>query len=177
MLFNAAVLPLLALTGSAVAAPHRRPKVGAVGTTVIATGPNAKATAISTNGGPAKAVAFGRRQIDIGDILSSLEAQAGQALATGVAGTEQAGANGEGFTFSTSFATTVTAAGADATDAAGDATGDDAAAAVQSAAQGAAAGTTVIATGANAQATAVSTNGGPAQAVAIGGRNVLFARE
>ncbi|KAF8206888.1 hypothetical protein K438DRAFT_1963193 [Mycena galopus ATCC 62051] len=167
MLFNSAVLSVLDLTGSTVAAPHRRPKAAnggfaagttaqataavaeafgrrdfdlsgllaslraqaqqaaqgaaagqgaggfAAGTTVIATGPNmsfsipytqvisrtrphsqVQATAVSINGGPA----FGRRQIDIGDILSSLEAQANGALATRIAGAEAASAADGDFT-------------------------------------------------------------------------------
>ncbi|KAJ6488835.1 hypothetical protein C8R45DRAFT_1213477 [Mycena sanguinolenta] len=216
MLFNAAVLSVLALSGSSVAAPapHRRPKGAAVGTTVIATGPNAQATAVSTNGGPAVAETFGRRQLDLGSIFASLEAQAEGALATG---------GGGDFTFATTIIENQPAAtgaagddagdnvgdnttGDDEGDDEGDDTGNDAANSAEqaaeqaadftrrkfkkgkkgakkakaakqaTAAQGAqgaqAAGTTVIATGPNAQATAVSTNGGPAVAEAFGRRQI-----
>ncbi|KAJ6488825.1 hypothetical protein C8R45DRAFT_1213473, partial [Mycena sanguinolenta] len=73
---------------------------------------DAQATAVSTNGGPAVAEAFGRRQIDINSILASLEAQAEGALATGGSGD---------FT----FATTIVENQPAATDAAGDDTTDD----------------------------------------------------
>ncbi|KAF8181944.1 hypothetical protein K438DRAFT_1937906 [Mycena galopus ATCC 62051] len=115
MLFSIS-LPFLAFCGSVLAAPRHLPKAVVAPSTIVGSSISPKSTAASFSNNPAKAVTFERRDLTLGALLVSLQAQVCQAFAAPVASATQA-------TFTTTstltttllVTTTITAPAPDAT--------------------------------------------------------------